>query len=75
MDTSSRSYKLLLVARRCEGKYISRNIKNSKPPRKHKCDELIDAYPDVFHNKERPKIKVFIHNQYWKKVTVWCKLK
>nr|CAI5857352.1 unnamed protein product [Callosobruchus analis] len=47
--------------------HFAKHIKNSKPPRKHECDELIDAYPNIFHNKEWSKIKVFVQNQYCKK--------
>nr|CAI5851676.1 unnamed protein product [Callosobruchus analis] len=47
--------------------HFAKHIKNSKPPRKHECDELIDAYPNIFHNKEWSKIMVFVQNQYCKK--------
>lgn len=47
-------------------KFFSKNIKNKHPPKRHECDELRNLHPDILHNKDWLKIKVFVHNTYTK---------
>nr|CAI5850830.1 unnamed protein product [Callosobruchus analis] len=47
--------------------FFKGHIRCSKPPKRHKCQQLIDENPDIFKNRDWLKIKVFIQNQYTKK--------
>lgn len=47
--------------------YFKRHIKESRPPKKGECDDLIMKYPEILKNKNWLKIKVFIQNTYNKK--------
>ncbi|KAF5298979.1 hypothetical protein FQR65_LT19551 [Abscondita terminalis] len=45
-------------------KHFRNHIKKKIPPKKGEVMELIDKYPDVFHNKTYPTIKVYVCNKY-----------
>lgn len=47
--------------------FFAKHIRNSRPPKRHECEELIDANPGVFNNKTWLKMKVFVQNEYSKK--------
>ncbi|CAG9788289.1 unnamed protein product [Diatraea saccharalis] len=47
-------------------KFFSKHIKSQVPPKRHECEELRDLHPDIMHNKDWLKIKVFVQNAYTK---------
>ncbi|CAI3083005.1 unnamed protein product [Diatraea saccharalis] len=47
-------------------KFFSKHIKSQVPPKRHECEELRDLYPDIMHNKDWLKTKVFVQNAYTK---------
>lgn len=47
--------------------FFYQHIKSKKPPKKAECMELLAQYPEVLHNKNWLKIKVFVQNIYTKK--------
>lgn len=47
-------------------KFFSKHIKNKQPPKRHECEELRSQHPEVLHNKDWLKIKVFVQNAYTK---------
>ncbi|XP_044756880.1 uncharacterized protein LOC123315296 [Coccinella septempunctata] len=49
--------------------FFAKHIRNSTPPKRHECEELIEANPGVFSNKTWLKMKVFVQNEYTKKKT------
>ncbi|XP_050505687.1 uncharacterized protein LOC126883959 [Diabrotica virgifera virgifera] len=48
-------------------KFFVNHIRNKKPPKRHECEELIKANPEILANKNWTKIKVFVQNLYCKK--------
>lgn len=47
-------------------KFFESNIKNKKPPKKAECEQLKSLHPQLFHNKNWLKMKVFVQNEYKK---------
>lgn len=47
-------------------RFFENHIKTKRPPRKNECEELKKLNPKIFENKDWPKIKVFVQNQYQK---------
>lgn len=48
--------------------YFKNHIKQKKPPKKEECENLIKKHPQLLHNKNWLKIKVFIQNKYTNKI-------
>uniref|UniRef100_A0A8D9E1H0 Uncharacterized protein n=1 Tax=Cacopsylla melanoneura TaxID=428564 RepID=A0A8D9E1H0_9HEMI len=46
--------------------FFRKHIQNKKPPKRNECETLIKTYPQVFHNKDWLKLKVFVQNKYSK---------
>lgn len=44
--------------------FFQNHIKKKIPPRKNEIIELIKKYPEIFHNKPYPTIKVYVYNKY-----------
>lgn len=47
--------------------FFADHIKQQKAPKRAECNEMVELYPDVFHNKSWTKIKVYVQNCYTKK--------
>lgn len=47
--------------------FFENHIRTKRPPKERECKTLISQYPDLLHNKNWKKIKVFVQNLYSKK--------
>ncbi|CAG4968700.1 unnamed protein product [Parnassius apollo] len=50
-------------------KFFKLHIKNKQLPRKHECEILKEQYGDLLENKDWLKIRVFVQNIYFQKLT------
>lgn len=72
-DASRKPNKRTLVPWTSEQKkivntYFKNHIEKRQPPKRAECDDLLFKHGVVLHNKNWLKIKVFVQNQYGKKL-------